>query len=160
LDNPLLDMLSCDISNRRVAQGRNDMSERSLDSLPLWPEPAYAGFGNPAEDYAEPALNLHDLVAPHPNSTYFIRIKGSSMWGACIAAGAIVVVDRSLTASHGKIVVARVGEHLLLKRLQLRERKIFLLSDPPEQPAIELDQRRGDEIWGVVTYCVSPILPR
>jgi DNA polymerase V len=128
-----------------------------LEGIPFWPEPAYAGFPNPADDYRESPLNLHDLVAPHPLSTYFIRIKGASMRGACIREGAIVVVDRSLTASHGKIVVVRVGESLLLKRLQQKERKIFLLSDPPEHPAIELNRHQGDEIWGVVTYCVQRV---
>lgn len=123
--------------------------------LPLWPEPAYAGFPNPSEDFREAPLNLHDLIAPRPHSTYFIRIQGSSMEGACIRSGSIVVVDRALTPAHNKIVVARVGEHLLLKRLQYRDRKIFLLSDPPDVPVIELNQRQGDEIWGVVTYCVQ-----
>jgi DNA polymerase V len=77
------------------------------------------------------------------------------MNGACIRAGDIVVVDRALTAAHNKIVVARVSEHLLLKRVQVRQRKVFLHSDPQEFPAIELSQQ--DEIWGVVTYCVHRV---
>jgi DNA polymerase V len=66
-----------------------------------------------------------------------------------------VVVDRSLTPSHNKVVVARVGQDLLLKRMQVRQRKVFLVADPPEFPAIELSPQ--DEIWGLVTYCIQHV---
>jgi DNA polymerase V len=122
-----------------------------------WPQPVHAGFPSPGDDWKEPPLNLHDLVVPHPLSSYFIRVSGDSMRGACIRAGDIVVVDRALTAAHRKIVVARVGEHLLLKRVQVQQRKVFLHADPPELPAIELDQQADMEIWGVVTYCVHRV---
>ena len=129
--------------------------DRFFPHVLLLPQVVHAGFPSPGDDYAEPSLNLHDLVVPHPNSTYFIKVSGDSMNGACIRAGDIVVVDRALTAAHNKIVVGRVSEHLLLKRLQVRQRKVFLHSDPPEFPAIELGQQ--DEIWGVVTYCVHRV---
>ena len=126
-------------------------------NVPLFSQVAHAGFPNPADDYRQPPLNLQDLVAPHPNSTYFMRVKGQSMEGACIRPGSVVVVDRSLTPSHNKIVIARVGPHLLLKRLQMRQRTVFLAGDPagPECPVIELGPQ--DEIWGVVTFCVQKV---
>lgn len=132
-------------------------SERLFLDAPLYPQAVYAGFPNPGDDYRERPLNLQDLVAPHPNSTYFMRVKGQSMEGACIRPGSIVVVDRALTPSHNKIVIARVGQNLLLKRLQMRQRKVFLAGDPttPENPVIELGSQ--DEIWGVVTFCVQKV---
>ncbi len=66
-----------------------------------------------------------------------------------------MVVDRSLTPSHNKIVVARVGQDLLLKRMQVRQRRVFLVADPPAFPAIELGPQ--DEIWGLVTYCIQRV---
>jgi DNA polymerase V len=126
-------------------------------SIPLFPAVAHAGFPNPTDDYAESPLNLHDLVVRHPHATFFIRIKGDSMRGACITSGDVVVVDRALTAAHNKIVVARVGDTLLLKRVRIQQRKIFLLSDPSELPVIELRQQDDMEIWGVVTYCVHRV---
>jgi len=125
-----------------------------FDCIPFWPQPAHAGFPNPTDDYAEAPLNLHDLVVHHPHSTFFIRIKGDSMRGACITSGDVVVVDRALTAAHNKIVIARVRDTLLLKRVRIQQHKIFLLSDPSEPPVIELRQQDDMEIWGVVTYCI------
>jgi SOS-response transcriptional repressor LexA len=40
-----------------------------------------AGFPSPADDYKERPLDLNELVAPHPLSTYFMRVAGDSiMW--------------------------------------------------------------------------------
>lgn len=129
--------------------------DRVFLDVPLFPQVARAGFPSPGDDYREPPLNVQDLIAPHPNSTFYIRVKGQSMEGACIRSGSIVVVDRSLTPSHNKVVVARVGQDLLLKRMQVRQRKVFLVADPPEFPAIELGPQ--DEIWGLVTYCIQHV---
>ena len=59
-----------------------------------------AGFPSPADDYQEPKLDLNELVAPHPLSTYFMRVVGDSMVGACICNGDVVAIDRALTATH------------------------------------------------------------
>ena len=68
-----------------------------------------------------------------------MRVVGDSMNGACIADQDIVVVDRAITATHNKIVVARLGEDFTLKRLQvINGRKMFLKSENPAYPAIEV----------------------
>ncbi len=122
----------------------------------FWPQPVYAGattgFPDPSDDYVESDLTLHDLVVDHPLTTYFIRVSGDSMSGACISAGDVVVVDRAVTVAHNAIVVARVGRHLLLKRVKMRQRKIYLYPDPPGDLVIQLS--KSDEVFGVVTHCI------
>src|SRR5260370_42253949 len=66
--------------------------DRFFPHVSLLPQVVHAGFPSPGDDYAEPSLNLHDRVVPQPNSTYFIKVSGDSMNGACIRAGDIVVV--------------------------------------------------------------------
>ena len=131
--------------------------ERPFFDVSLLQMHVYAGFPPPGQDDAEPPLNVHDYDVAHPLATYFLRVSGESMRGACIRPGDIVVVDRSLTASHRKIIVARVGPRLLLKRLYIKQRKLFLHADPSEEPVIELDQRGDMEIWGVVTFCIHRV---
>ena len=81
------------------------------------------------------------------------------MNGACIADQDIVVVDRAITATHNKIVVARLGEDFTLKRLQvINGRKIFLKSENPAYPAIEVSSRTDFEIWGCVTYVIHRLI--
>jgi len=117
--------------------------------------PIHAGFPSPADDWREKRLDVNDQVVPHPISTYYMRVVGDSMKGACIADQDIVVVDRAITATHNKIVVARLGEDFTLKRLQvINGRKMFLKSENPAYPAIEVSSRTDFEIWGCVTYVI------
>ena len=61
----------------------------------------------------------NELVVPHPISTYFMRVEGDSMIHTCIYSGDVIVVDRAITATHNKIIVARLGEDFTVKRLQV-----------------------------------------
>ncbi len=117
--------------------------------------PAHAGFPSPASDYEEQPLNLNDLVVHNSVATYFMRVAGDSMKGACITHEDIIVVDRSITATHNKIIVARLGDGFTLKRLQIvKPKRIFLKSEHPDYPVIEVTKRDDFEIFGVVAYCV------
>lgn len=131
--------------------------KRASDSWRLWPHAAHAGFPSPGEEYAEPPLNIHDLLVRNPLATYFIRVRGQSMRGAGIGPGDIIVVDRSLTARHNQVVLVRIGDHLLLKRLLIQGQTIALQTDPPRPQSLLLDLSRDMEIWGVVTYCISRV---
>ena len=118
----------------------------------------YAGFPSPADDYKEPPLSLNDLVIYHPIATYFARVSGDSMIGACIYPNDVVVVDRALTAANNRIVVARVGEELTIKRLQIIGRKMFLKPENPSYTSIEVKHGEDWEIWGVVTWVVHQLV--
>ncbi len=116
-----------------------------------------AGFPSPGEDWKEQTLNLHDLVVKHSFSTYFMRIAGDSMTGACLHAGDIIVVDRALTATHKNIVVARLGDRFVVKRLWLRHPKIYLRPENPKYQPVEVSSHPDFEIFGVVTYCLQQV---
>ena len=121
--------------------------------------PVHAGFPSPTQDYAEKPLDLDELVVSHPVSTYYMRVVGDSMIGACIYPNDVIVVDRALTATNNRLVVARLGEHLTLKRLQIvKPKRIFLKSENPAYPPLEVKQRDDFEIWGVVTWVVHALV--
>jgi DNA polymerase V len=113
-----------------------------------------AGFPSPADDYKENRLDLNELVAPHPLSTYFMRVAGDSMIGACIYSGDVIAVDRAITATHKKIVVARLGDKFTLKRLWIMQLKMYLRPENPKYQAIEVSNHQDFEIFGVVTYII------
>ena len=116
-----------------------------------------AGFPSPGEEWREQTLNLHDLVVKHAHATYFMKIAGDSMSGACLHAGDIIVVDRSLTATHKKVVVARLGDRFTLKRLWMMPPKMYLRPENPKYQPIEVTHHPDFEIFGVVTYVVSRV---
>jgi DNA polymerase V len=119
-----------------------------------------AGFPSPAADHMEQPISLDELFnlrAPH---MYLVRIDGDSMQGAGIFDGDLVLVDRSIEAHHGHIVIAAVNGEPLCKRLHKVARQVLLHSENPRfAPRYILE---GDEltIWGVVTFSVRSHDPK
>ena len=126
----------------------------SLTSLPLFSYRVPCGFPSPAQDYIEDRLNLHRLLVSHPSATYFVRVSGDSMLGAGIGEGDLLVVDRSLTAQHGDIVVACVDGEFTVKELQTRP-VLRLIPRNSGYPAIVFRDDRELQIFGVVTSAVK-----
>lgn len=96
------------------------------------------------------ALDLNAHLVRHPAATFFVRVSGNSMEGAHIFSGDILVVDRALEATHGKIVVAIVDGEFTVKRLVKRKGKILLVAENEAYPPIT----SRFEVWGVVTYVI------
>ena len=113
-----------------------------------------AGFPSPAADHIEKHISLDevfDIRAPH---VYLAKIEGDSMQDAGIFCGDLVIVDRSLNAEHGDIVIAGLNSEPVCKRLHMRDNTIILLSANSKYPPRYVME--GDElvIWGGVTYSV------
>lgn len=85
---------------------------------PLMATPVAAGFPSPAEQYIESPLDLNELLVHRPAATFFVRAAGDSMTGAGIRPGDILVVDRSLEACDGSIVIACVDNEFTVKFLR------------------------------------------
>jgi DNA polymerase V len=128
-------------------------------ALPLalcWVE---AGFPSPADDYMEGSLDLNDHIIKHPSATYFVKASGDSMIGAGIFNGDLLIVDRSLEASSGKVVIAEVDGQLTVKRLlKLSDGFFSLQSENSSYPPIELQEGNEVVVWGVVTHVIHDLL--
>ncbi|RMW09862.1 DNA polymerase V [Pseudomonas amygdali pv. tabaci] len=124
------------------------------EKLPMYSFRVPCGFPSPAADHIEKHISLDELFdirAPH---VYLVKIEGDSMRGAGIYSGDLVIVDRSLYAEHGDIVIAALNTEPLCKRLHMRENSVILMSENPKYPPRHVME--GDElvIWGVVKYSV------
>ncbi|MBF0448369.1 MAG: translesion error-prone DNA polymerase V autoproteolytic subunit [Magnetococcales bacterium] len=122
--------------------------------IPLYGSTVPAGFPSPADDYIEGHLDLNQHLIDHPTATFFVRVEGSSMTGAGIHHGNILVVDRSLEAKNGDIVVAVVYGELTVKRLQRANQKVWLIPENPQYTPLEITEEMEVTIWGVVTSAV------
>src|ERR1700722_14824931 len=76
-----------------------------------------AGFPSPGDDALEQGLNLNELLIKRPAATFFVRVSGSSMIKAGIHHNDILVVDRSLQPTSGKVIIACINGELTVKRL-------------------------------------------
>jgi DNA polymerase V len=123
-------------------------------SAPLFAHSVRAGFPSPADDYVAETLDLNEHLIAHREATFFLRAKGHSMTGAGIHDGDLLIVDRSLTASHRCVVIAVVDGDFTVKRLFKRAGKIRLMAENPDFAPIEFNEGQELEIWGVVTSVI------
>ena len=110
-----------------------------------------AGFQSPADDHTEQAMDLQELLIKDQACSFFVWVNGESMIEAGIYPGDLMVVDRSIEACHGNVVIPLINSEYTVKRLCKQQGRIELR---PENPAFErIIIAEGDEliIWGVVT---------
>ncbi|WP_159600838.1 LexA family protein [Agromyces humi] len=117
-----------------------------------------AGFPSPAQDYYNGPIDLNEHLINDPTSTFIVRVAGDSMIGAGIYDGDEVIVDRSLTAGDGSVVIAVLDGELTLKRIHVRrDGRVALRSENPAFPDIPVPELGSLEVWGVVTRCLHHV---
>ena len=121
--------------------------------IPLFMESVSAGFPSPAQDYVEQTLDLNELCIKRPAATYFVRVAGDSMTDAGIYSEDILVVDRSVQAQHGDIVIAGLHGELTVKELELKP-KVRLVPRNPAYRPIEIPEGAELDVFGVVTSVI------
>ena len=118
-----------------------------------------AGFPSPAETYVEKPLDLNNLLIYRPAATFFVRACGDSMTGAGIQSGDILVVDKSLTARDGSIVIAVLDGDFTVKQFRRgRDGSAWLLPANPQFQPINVTERQDFSIFGVVTACIHQFI--
>jgi DNA polymerase V len=111
------------------------------------------GFGAAADDYAERGIDLNEQLIRNKAATFFMRVNSDAMEGVGIFAGDVVIVDRSLDPKQGSIVIAAVGEELLIRRLEISGSQKRLTATKKLAP-LEIIPT---QIWGVVTYVIHTL---
>jgi DNA polymerase V len=117
-----------------------------------------AGFPNTAEDYINESLDFNRDLIKHPEATFYGRVQGDSMEGLGINEGDIAVIDRSLEAQHGDIVVAYIDGDFNVKLLDLTHKNdgyIELKSANPNAPNFRINDDDNFRVWGVVIWTIK-----
>ena len=117
-----------------------------------------AGFPSPAEDYLNESLDFNRDLINHPEATFYGQVEGDSMIGLGINDGDIAVIDRSVEAEHGDIVVAYIEGEFNVKQLDLTHKGdgyIELKSANSKFPNFRLNADDDFRVWGVVIYTIK-----
>src|SRR5579859_245807 len=117
------------------------------------------GFGAAADDYMERGVDLNEQLIRNKPATFFMRVSGDAMTGACIFNGDVVIVDRSVKAASGKVVIATLNGEMLIRRLEKTFNKIRLVPEANKEASklspIDVDISGAEfSVWGVVTYVI------
>jgi DNA polymerase V len=123
--------------------------------LPLMLSLVSAGFPSPAEDYIEASIDLNKELVRHPFATFYVRASGDSMIESGIKENTTLVVDRAVETKSGDIVIARIGDEMLVKELLIDDDgKVFLIPRNDKFQPIEITPDTDFEIWGKVVYSI------
>ena len=124
--------------------------------IPLFSDAVSAGFPSPATDYCERKLDLNELCIQKPAATYFVRAQGDSMIDAGIFPGDVLVIDRSIDASHGDIVIAAVNGELTVKLLETKPQTRLVPMNSQHAPIV-IPEEADLEIFGVATNVIHSL---
>jgi len=116
------------------------------------------GFTAAADDYMERGIDLNEQLIRNKPATFFMRVRGNSMTGAGIFDGDVVIVDRSVKAMSGRVIIATLDGEMMIRRLEKTFNKVRLIPETTKLSALEIDPYNSDfSIWGVVTYVIHSL---
>lgn len=119
-------------------------------------EQKISGFQSPAADYLEGRLDLNDKIIVDPHSTFYFCMDSVAMQSYGIQLGDLLIVDRSLTAVHGAVVIAFHQGNFSCRMLIAELDNSILKNDQDE--IIETAEIKVG-VWGVVTAICRGMLP-
>jgi len=119
--------------------------------------PKRSGFGAVADYHAERSVDLNEQLIGNKTSTYFFSMRGDAMRDAGIFDGDLLIVDRSIKAASGKIIVAILNGELLVRRFHKNFSSAFLIPENNRYKNINLSEFTDFTVWGVVTYVVHQV---
>ena len=122
--------------------------------IPLLNDSVSAGFPSPADDYTEENIDLNEHLISNPFSTFFLRVKGDSMINAGIKDKDLIIVDKSLIAKPGNIIIAMIDGEFTIKRLSIKNDELYLKAENHNYPDFRFKNHIDVQIWGVVIYSI------
>jgi len=107
-------------------------------------------FPAPGDSSIDTSLDLNHLVK-NPPATFFMRVGGDGLISHGVHPGDLLIVDRSLDALPGKLVVAVVEGKLVVRKLEELDGQLRLVKLGATEESGEF------EVWGVVTTIIHSI---
>jgi DNA polymerase V len=131
--------------------------ENKFYRLPFYQDAISAGLPNQASEEVAETLDLNELLIKRPSTTFLLKVYGSSMINAGIFHNDILIVDRSIQPSDGKVVIAAVNGELTVKRLSVEKDKVQLIAENDSYQPIEITSDTDLHILGVVTNVIHSL---
>lgn len=140
---------------------------KTLNQHPLAPDPSSPlcrlpelsrslppDFSPLVSGYAETTLDLNNYVVPNKGSSFFFDVQDDSWSSSGICEGDKLLVDRSLHAENGQMVIAILHSEYVLMRLYSSHGMLVLKSEHPDVDTVICKKADDPQIWGVVSAVV------
>ncbi len=116
-----------------------------------------AGFPSPAADFDEAKISLDNVLVKNKEATFYAKASGTSMIGAGIDDGDILVIDRSLEPQNNKIAVCFIDGEFTIKRILIKKDCVYLMPENKYFEPIKVTNENDLIIWGIVTYVIKNV---
>jgi len=125
-------------------------------TVPFFDIGVVAGFPIPLDnDERAQDIELLQMLCPHPEASYLIRVQGDSMIEAGIQSGDIIIVDKSnRNPSETEVAVCELNGEYTIKYVHKEEGRGVLVPANPNYPKIPIKDGDSFSIWGVVTFII------
>jgi DNA polymerase V len=125
--------------------------------LPYFEGGIKAGFPSPAADFEGSQISLDKVLVKNFEATFYAKADGTSMIGAGIDDGDIMVIDRSVEPTDGKIAVCLIDGEFTVKRIKIEKDGVYLMPENQEFKPIRVAEDSKLIIWGIVTYVIKSV---
>ena len=98
---------------------------------------------------------MNTYIIKHPSATFYGKVKGESMKDAGINDGDLLVIDKSVEPSNGKIAVCYIDGEFTIKKIQLEKDCCWLLPANKAYKPIKVTADNDFLIWGIVTHVIK-----
>jgi DNA polymerase V len=126
--------------------------------FPLLDRPVPAGFPAPIDERSSGRIDLNAHLIKQADATFLVRVEGDSMTGFGIHDGDTLIVDRSIEAKDGHIVLAVIGEEFTLKQLQRKGSSYILRAGNPGYRDRIVKFGEEFSVWGVARWSLHPLI--
>jgi DNA polymerase V len=124
-------------------------------NIPLYEDRIQAGFPSPAEDFLDSSIDLNKEFIKNPSSTFFGRVMGDSMNDVGISDGDLLIIDKSLEPTAGKIAVCFLDGEFTVKQIELRDDGCFLVPANAKFKPIQVTADNDFIVWGIVVHVIK-----
>tara|TARA_B100000809_G_C15100904_1_gene516880 strand:+ start:1308 stop:1751 length:444 start_codon:yes stop_codon:yes gene_type:complete len=123
--------------------------------IPLFENGISAGFPSPADDFLDTSIDLNKELIKNTSTTFFAKVKGSSMIGAGINDGDLLIIDKSITPKSNDIAVCFIDGDFTVKRIDITKDIIWLVAENKAYKPIKVTADNDFTIWGIVTNIIK-----
>jgi DNA polymerase V len=126
-------------------------------TLPYFEGGIKAGFPSPAADFEGSQISLDKVLVKNFEATFYAKADGTSMIGAGIDDGDIMVIDRSIEPTDGKIAVCCIDGEFTVKRIKIKKEGVYLMPENKTFQPIKIEEDNKLFVWGIVTYVIKSV---
>ena len=103
------------------------------------------------------SVDLFSQLLINPATTCFLLVNSEAMTGMGIHKGDVIIVDRAMEASNGKIVIADLDGEKLIRRYEIADGRKCLAPATPRLAPIDTTGNPAFSIWGVVIFVIHGV---